>query len=168
MCTLQVHHKSYRCSLGRSGVSQHKKEGDGATPVGIFPIRAIYYRSDRVSLPSWQPGLPIFELSPNDAWSDDPSTATYNQHLKLPASGSYENLYRYDHIYDIVLVVGYNDQPIIRGRGSAIFIHVARANYAATHGCIALSKGDLLAILPYINKKTLVKITLDGVVILTP
>jgi len=133
--------KIYKCALGKSGVSKNKREGDGATPVGTFPIREVFYRPDRVAKPKGQ--IPISKLKPNDAWSDDPKHDNYNKKVSMPHEGRIERLWRTDHAYDIIVVIGYNDEPVKTSSGSAIFIHIASDNYKKTRGCIALKCSDL-------------------------
>ena len=133
-----------RCALGRAGISNDKREGDGATPAGIWPIREVLFRADRVALAT---GLPHAPLKPDDGWCDDPADRNYNRLIKLPSKRSAEGLKRGDHLYDLVLVLGYNDRPRVRGRGSAIFVHLARPGYTPTEGCIALSLRDLSALI---------------------
>lgn len=137
--------KEYRCALGSGGIRADKKEGDGATPSGVFPLRRVFYRSDRISKPATQ--LPVQALLPDDGWCDDVQDSAYNTHIKLPHPDSHEKLYRDDEVYDVIIPIGYNDAPAIPGNGSAIFIHVARPTYTPTAGCIALAKEDLLEIL---------------------
>jgi L,D-peptidoglycan transpeptidase YkuD (ErfK/YbiS/YcfS/YnhG family) len=142
----------YRCSFGKGGIKQDKMEGDGATPRGIFPLREIFYRSDRLKKPKTQ--LKATPLHPDFGWCDDPTDPMYNQFVPLPYPGRHEILWREDHVYDLILVVGYNDDPIVPYKGSAIFIHLAREDYQPTEGCIALSLPDLLSILAQINPTT--------------
>jgi L,D-peptidoglycan transpeptidase YkuD (ErfK/YbiS/YcfS/YnhG family) len=139
------HGKTYRCALGRSGISQNKKEGDGATPAGLYAIRYGLFRPDKMRKP--KTSLPMQPLLPTDGWCDEPKSPSYNQRVKLPFAASHENLWRDDNVYDLILVVGYNDRPVTSGKGSAIFIHVAKAGYKPTAGCVAFSKEDLLEIL---------------------
>ncbi|MBI2054666.1 MAG: L,D-transpeptidase family protein [Candidatus Sungbacteria bacterium] len=146
--------KEYRCALGKGGILENKKEGDGATPAGCFPMREVFYRADRVSQP--QTILQARALKENDGWCDDPGDSQYNKLVSLPYPASVENLWRGDNIYDIIVPLGYNDDPPVPAKGSAIFMHVARENYAPTAGCIALSLPDLLEILSKIDKDTLV------------
>lgn len=146
--------KVFRCAIGKGGVSADKKEGDGATPVGCFFIREIFYRSDRISKP--ESVFPTREIVLDDGWCDDPKTPNYNKHVKLPCLASCESLWRDDNLYDIIAVLGYNDDPPIAGKGSAIFMHVARENYSSTAGCVALSLADLISILKTTKKNTLV------------
>ncbi|MBI2410071.1 L,D-transpeptidase family protein [Candidatus Kaiserbacteria bacterium] len=137
--------KEYRCALGKGGVRTDKREGDGATPQGCFAIREVLYRPDKFEKPP-HTVLPTRPLSPDDGWSDDVALPEYNTLVKLPYSGSHEELWRQDDLYDLIVVLGYNDPPVA-GKGSAIFMHVAREAYTPTAGCVALSKVDLLEIL---------------------
>lgn len=145
--------KEYKCALGKGGVREDKKEGDGATPVGCFPVREIYYRADRLEKPITILS-DVRELKEADGWCDGVEDENYNKFVLLPYGASSENLWRNDHIYDVIVVLGYNDDPIIKGKGSAVFMHVARENYSPTAGCIALSLPDLLAILSTIIPDT--------------
>lgn len=140
----------FRCAIGKNGITDNKKEGDGATPAGCFPVREIFYRSDRLG--DFKSIFPKKELSRDDGWCDDPKDEKYNQFVELPYGASAENLWRDDELYDIVVVLGYNDEQIIPGNGSAIFMHIARPDYSPTDGCIALSRKDLLTILSSIEK----------------
>jgi L,D-peptidoglycan transpeptidase YkuD (ErfK/YbiS/YcfS/YnhG family) len=134
-----------RCALGRSGITTEKHEGDGATPAGTLPLRRLLYRADRIAPP---PGpLPREPIGAADGWCDDPAHADYNRQVALPHPARHEELSRNDHLYDLVGVLGWNDDPVVRDRGSAIFLHLAREDYAPTEGCVALSLPDLLALL---------------------
>ena len=144
--------RRWRCAIGRSGVRRHKKEGDGATPAGCWPLRSVLFRPDRVSPP--QTRLAVAPLGPSDGWCDDPADPGYNTAVHLPYGGRHESLWRDDPIYDVVVVVGYNDDPPQPGRGSAIFLHVARAGFAPTEGCIALPLADLLELLDAVAPDT--------------
>lgn len=146
--------KEYRCALGKSGMSENKTEGDQATPEGCFCMREVFFRPDRIK--NLEITLPAKPLNPNNGWCDDPKDKNYNKFVKLPYPASAEKLWREDHLYDIIVVLGYNDGPIIPGKGSAIFMHIARENYSPTDGCIALALPDLLEILKTVDKKTLV------------
>jgi L,D-peptidoglycan transpeptidase YkuD (ErfK/YbiS/YcfS/YnhG family) len=134
-----------RTALGRGGVRRDKQEGDGATPAGLLPLRRILYRADRMRAPEC--AVPLEPISPSDGWCDDVAAAAYNRMVRLPYDGHCEELWRQDSIYDIVGVLGWNDAPVERGRGSAIFLHIARPDYAPTDGCIALASSDLLQLL---------------------
>jgi L,D-peptidoglycan transpeptidase YkuD (ErfK/YbiS/YcfS/YnhG family) len=148
--------KEYLCALGRGGIKINKIEGDGATPAGTFNIRRVLYRPDKISKPVTK--LPAEKITPEDLWCDDPVHETYNTLVRSPHPGSFENLWREDDIYDVIVPIGYNDDPAIRGKGSAIFLHVAREGYPPTAGCIALSLSDLLEILDSINDGTKIRI----------
>ena len=142
---LTVLGRRFPCALGRSGVRAGKQEGDGATPAGRFALRAVYYRPDRRTAP--RTGLPLAPLAPDWGWCDDPAHPDYNRRILLPHPARHERLWREDGLYDVLAVIGYNDTPVIEGKGSAIFLHVARPNLAPTEGCVALALGDLLAVL---------------------
>lgn len=142
---LQAGDRSFPCAIGRSGLRRQKREEDGATPEGVFELRRVLYRADR--LPPPRTGLKIRPIGPRDGWCDAPGHAFYNQQVRLPISASAERLARADPLYDLVVVLGYNDAPVVDGLGSAIFLHVAKANFAPTAGCVALRRKDLLWVL---------------------
>ena len=148
--------REYKCSIGHNGTKLKKREGDGTTPIGNFMARQILYRPDRISKPITS--LPTNALSPDDAWCDDPYRVEYNRMVKLPFSGSHELLWRKDNLYDVILVIGYNDNPARVPYGSAIFIHCSTRDYKPTKGCIALAKKTLISILPHITKKSSINI----------
>jgi L,D-peptidoglycan transpeptidase YkuD (ErfK/YbiS/YcfS/YnhG family) len=134
-----------RCALGKGGVRTDKEEGDGATPAGLLPLRRIFYRADRVVPPLC--AMPIEPIAPSDGWCDDPTDRDYNRFVHLPHEARHEELWRRDEIYDVIAVLGWNDAPVVKGRGSAIFLHVARPDYAPTEGCVALASPDLTRLL---------------------
>lgn len=134
------------CALGRGGVRADKREGDGVTPLGTFALRRLWYRADRFAAPPVC-GLPMREIHREDGWCDDPQSAEYNRPVTLPHPARHERLWRDDALYDLVVELGYNDGPIVPGAGSAIFLHVARADYGPTEGCVAVARGDLLRLL---------------------
>lgn len=139
--------QTLRCAIGRKGVAPavHKREGDGCSPVGVWAIRKVLYRPD-VGAP--QTALPTEPIAPDDGWSDDPEDApNYNRPVKLPYRGSFEKLWRDDHLYDRVVVLGHNDDPPEPYLGSCIFMHIAREGYEPTEGCVALSAQDLEVVL---------------------
>ena len=140
------------CAIGASGMTADKREGDQATPMGCFPLRRVYYRPDRVSRP--QTLLPIDPLDPLDAWSDEPDDPAYNSMVSQPYQTSVELMWREDHVYDIVVTIGYNDDPVVPGKGSAIFLHIARPDFSPTRGCIAVSVENLLRILADCDETT--------------
>jgi L,D-peptidoglycan transpeptidase YkuD (ErfK/YbiS/YcfS/YnhG family) len=138
-------HGARPAAFGRSGVRALKREGDGATPLGRFPIRLVLYRADRVARP--RVPLPLRAIRGDDGWCEDPSDRNYNRLVKLSRRSIADRLTRADHLYDVILVLGHNDRPRMRGRGSAIFVHLAREGLTPTQGCIALSRRDLTALL---------------------
>jgi L,D-peptidoglycan transpeptidase YkuD (ErfK/YbiS/YcfS/YnhG family) len=142
---LGVSGQIFRVALGRGGVRAEKQEGDGATPVGVLALRRVLYRADVGPPPDC--AVAIEPLAPDDGWCDDASHADYNRMVRLPHDGRCEALWRSDRVYDVVGVLGWNDAPVVRGRGSAIFLHVARADFAPTEGCLALALGDLRRVL---------------------
>lgn len=148
--------KVYSCAFGRGGTVLDKKEGDGGTPVGTFPLRQVFYRPDRVAPPVT--ALAIQPLTPAMGWCDETANPLYNQLVWLPYAGRHEVLWRADHVYDLILVIGYNDEPVIPGKGSAIFIHLARKNYPPTEGCLAFNQADLREILAYLTLNSTVTI----------
>jgi L,D-peptidoglycan transpeptidase YkuD (ErfK/YbiS/YcfS/YnhG family) len=136
--------RQLRCALGRAGIGVQKREGDGATPCGAFALRRVFYRPDREPRP--QTALPCQATAPTDGWCDAPSDAAYNRLVALPYPASAENLWREDGLYDLIAVLGHNDDPVVPGQGSAIFLHLAAPDYTPTAGCIALARNDLLAV----------------------
>jgi L,D-peptidoglycan transpeptidase YkuD (ErfK/YbiS/YcfS/YnhG family) len=137
--------RAMRCAVGRSGVRADKREGDGATPLGAFPMRGVLYRADREAPPKTR--LVVSKLSPSDGWCDDARHADYNKKVALPHAARCESLWRDDRAYDLIVVLGYNDAPVVKDKGSAIFLHLARDNFAPTEGCVALARDDLLFML---------------------
>lgn len=136
--------REVRCALGRAGVcpATDKREGDGGTPAGVWPVRRVLWRPDKLAAPSSRlPGRP---LEPDDGWCDAPLDPAYNRPVRLPYAATAERMWREDGIYDLVVVLGYNDAPVVPGAGSAIFMHVARPDYGPTEGCIALALEDLV------------------------
>ena len=137
----------FRCALGKGGIrrAEDKQEGDGATPAGLLPLRRVLFRADRVAPPTTT--VPREPLAPGDGWCDDVNSRDYNRAIRLPHDARHEELWRGDALYDVIGVLGWNDQPVQRGRGSAIFLHVARPDYAPTEGCVALPLKEVLALL---------------------
>jgi L,D-peptidoglycan transpeptidase YkuD (ErfK/YbiS/YcfS/YnhG family) len=135
----------FRAALGRARVGVHKHEADGATPAGALPLRRVLYRLDRLPAPDC--AVPIEPIADTDGWCDDPMHRDYNRLVRLPHEARCEELWRQDGLYDVVGVLGWNDAPVERGRGSAIFLHVARRDYGPTEGCVALALPDLLRVL---------------------
>ncbi len=133
--------RRFRAVCGAAGVSADKREGDAATPAGVLRLLRVFYRADRLRPPRC--GVPVEPIGPADGWCDDPADAAYNRPVTLPYPGRHEVLWRADGIYDIAGVLDWNTAPIVPGRGSAIFLHVATADYAPTAGCIALGLAEL-------------------------
>jgi L,D-peptidoglycan transpeptidase YkuD (ErfK/YbiS/YcfS/YnhG family) len=143
-------------AVGRSGVAQHKLEGDGATPAGLFPLVRAFYRADRLPRPTT--GLPLQALSRSDAWVDDPADANYNRLVSLPYPGHSEAMWLDDGVYDLLVVIGYNMAPVVPGAGSAIFLHIAHPDFSPTAGCIAIAKAELLGLMPLIGPRSTITI----------
>jgi L,D-peptidoglycan transpeptidase YkuD (ErfK/YbiS/YcfS/YnhG family) len=154
--SLKLGNLTFPCALGRAGCRARKCEGDGATPVGRWCVREVLYRPDRVPRPRTH--LPVRAIRPHDGWCDAPADRNYNRPVRLPYRASTERLWRVDGLYDIVLVLGCNDHPRVRGRGSAIFMHVARPRYAPTEGCIALARAHLLRLLERLGSRAAVAV----------
>ena len=134
-----------RCAIGPAGIARKLSEGDGVTPLGVFPLREVFYRADRIERPDCV--LPVRATEKADGWCDAPEDSNYNRLVKLPYPASAENFWREDHLYDLVVVVGFNDDPVMAGKGSAIFLHLAKADYLPTAGCVALTEADFRAAL---------------------
>ena len=145
----------FRCALGKSGIKNKIEEGDNVTPRGTFKIVKLLYRSDRIFKISTV--LKKFKIKKNMGWCDDPDSKFYNKQIKLPTSLSHEKLYRKDNIYDLIVVLNYNFKPVIKNKGSAIFIHITN-KYKPTQGCIGLTKDNLIKLLSLIKKNTKIKI----------
>ena len=131
-----------RCAVGRGGVGEKLREGDGITPIGKWPLRRVLYRADRIAAP--RTALSLAAIEPDQAWCDVPDDPNYNRLVRLPYPSLDERLWRDDSLYDLIVVVGFNDSPPVAGKGSAFFLHLARPDYSPTAGCVALSYGDLV------------------------
>jgi L,D-peptidoglycan transpeptidase YkuD (ErfK/YbiS/YcfS/YnhG family) len=153
---LALAHGIVRAALGRGGVGALKREGDGATPLGRFDVRAVLYRADRVKRPRTR--LPLRAIRADDAWCEDPADRGYNSLVKVSSRPGIDRLSRDDHLYDVIIVLGYNDRPRVRGRGSAIFVHLARPDYAPTAGCIGLSARDLTMLLRQLRRGSAISV----------
>lgn len=132
-------------ALGAAGIRTDKQEGDGATPAGLLRLRRVFYRADRGAAPAC--AVPREALAPDDGWCDDPMHPDYNRQVSLPHPARHERLWREDGLYDIVAVLGWNDAPVVRNRGSAIFLHGAHRDFRPTEGCIALAPDALRRVL---------------------
>lgn len=141
----EIDGRKFRCALGRGGIVADKREGDGGTPVGGFPLRRLYVRTDKGATPTAP--VPIFITGKDDGWCDAPEHADYNKPVTLPFAASHEKMWLDSDVYDLVLVIGHNDDPVVPYAGSAVFVHLARPDYSPTEGCIAFNRADLEAIL---------------------
>lgn len=144
------------CALGRSGITRRKCEGDGCTVLGKFDLIQAFYRQDRVRRPITR--LPLHPLRPHDGWCDAPNDRRYNHKVTLPYQPSHEKMWREDSVYDIVIDLSINRRPVIKGRGSALFLHMARPNYEPTAGCIAVAPRHMARLLALIGPKTKIEI----------
>ena len=145
-----IHYKyKFRCVIGKNGIKRLKREGDFCTPTGRFSLGPIYYRKDRINKLNTK--LTTYPITKNMIWEDNPNKKNYNK-LTLNNNKSNEKLFRKDNIYDIVIIINYNNNPVIPGKGSAIFIHIAKNNYYPTKGCIALNKKDLIFMISKLSK----------------
>lgn len=155
---LDLGERRVRCALGPAGViaGDRKREGDGASPAGVWPIRRVLYRPDRGPPPA--SAFQVQAMSKDDGWCDDPADAAYNQPVRLPYGASAESLWRDDGIYDIVVILGHNDDPPVPGLGSAIFLHLARPGYSPTQGCVAVARADLEELLGHARPGDVVEI----------
>ena len=138
------------CALGRNGVTRFKREGDGKTPAGTFAVIGGYWRGDRLRLPGVT--LPMRPIRPHMGWCDDSCDANYNRPIRLPSRARHEELLRTDGLYDLVLVLDHNQRPRVRGHGSAIFFHLSRSGDDPTAGCVAISRADMLRLLPRLSR----------------
>ena len=153
---LQYKNLKFRCALGKAGIKKKKKEGDNVTPKGIFKITSMYYRHDRIK--NIITAIKKIKIKKNMGWCDDPNSIHYNKQIKLPSKFSHEKLYRKDNLYDLFLVLNYNTNPVIKNKGSAIFLHITKDSYKKTKGCIALKKKHLIELISKIKKNTKIKI----------
>lgn len=139
-------------ALGRGGIKANKREGDGATPRGVFRLRRLWWRGDRHSRPAT--ALPARRIRRNDGWCEDPSDRHYNQHIDVPPGSNADRLARADHLYDFIIELDHNTRPRVKGRGSAVFIHAARPHFAPTAGCVALKIDTLRHLLTWLGPHT--------------
>tara|TARA_B100000795_G_scaffold231937_1_gene189990 strand:+ start:1548 stop:2036 length:489 start_codon:yes stop_codon:yes gene_type:complete len=152
--TLIIDDFKFKCCIGKNGLNSDKKEGDYSTPKGLFNLKKLYFRKDRVGVPKCKIEKKI--IKKGMAWCDDPKNKKYNEEIQLYTKDNKESLYRTDHIYDYVISISHNDNKVPK-KGSAIFIHLTN-NYKPTAGCVALKKNDFLILLKLIDKKTKIKI----------
>ena len=145
-----------KCAIGKRGIKKIKKEGDKSTPKGKFSLNYVLYRSDRIKKLSTN--LKKIIIKKNMGWCDDPKSKNYNQLIKFPFKFRAEKIYLKENIYDLIVVLNYNMQPIIPNKGSAIFLHLAKRDYSSTKGCVAISKKDMIMLLSKIKRKTYLNI----------
>jgi len=139
-------------ALGRGGILANKREGDGGTPKGQFRPRQLWWRGDRHSRP--QTHLPVRAIAPDDAWCEDPRDRRYNQPIwRGPEQGG-DKLMRADHLYDFIVEIDHNTRPRIPGRGSAVFLHLARDNFGPTAGCVSMTQSAMLQLLRRLGPRT--------------
>ncbi len=155
---LRFDDREFRCAIGKNGVvsADAKTEGDGKTPAGTWRLRYVMYRSDRRASPHTD--LPVTTISFSDGWCDDPTHPDYNRLVRLPFDASHEKLFRDDGLYNLIVVLGHNDDPTVPGKGSAIFMHIARPDYTGTEGCVALGEKDLETILSMCTTESYIRI----------
>lgn len=146
----------FRCSLGINGIKNKKKEGDGITPKGIFKLKKIYYRKDKVK--NIVTKVKKIKITKDMGWCDDPKSKFYNKLIRLPSKFGHEKLYRKDDIYNLIIVLDYNMNPVSKNKGSAIFIHLAKKNYKPTQGCVGLKQNDLIKLIKMIKNDQKIKI----------
>lgn len=149
--TLHVGFATFPCALGRAGIRTDKREGDGATPRARLPLRRVFHRADRLLRPRVL--RPVRAIGPEDAWCDDAGDRRYNRLIRRPPGPAEERLARADHLYDTIVELGWNDAPVRRHRGSAIFWHGARDGFTPTAGCVAIRIADFAKILPRLSRR---------------
>ena len=145
-----------KCAIGKRGIGIKRKEGDLITPKGKYKIKYILYRKDRIR--KIQSKIKRIAITKSMGWCDDPRSRDYNKLIKLPTNYKYEKLYRKENVYDLILVLNFNMRPIVKKKGSAIFIHIAKKNYKKTEGCVAVNKVSLLKIIKKLKNNTKVLI----------
>ena len=141
-----------KCSLGKRGITNNKKEGDQKTPKGTFLFKSIFYRKDKIS--NLKSALNKKIIKKNMGWCNDPGSKHYNKLIYFPFKESAEKLWLAKRVYDVIVVINYNLKPVIKNKGSAIFLHIAKKSYSPTKGCVAINKKDMLFLITKINNKT--------------
>ena len=145
-----------KCAVGKRGITSKKLEGDNKTPIGNFKFKSIFYRKDRINIDKAQ--LKKIIIKKNMGWCDDTNSRFYNKLIKFPFDFRAEKLWISENIYDVIIIINYNTENIVKKRGSAIFLHIAKKNYTPTKGCIAISKRDMNIVISKINTKTKLRI----------
>ena len=153
---LYLNEYKIKCAIGKTGITSRKIEGDEKTPRGSFALKSIFYRKDRIS--NIKSSLKKTIIKKNMGWCDDPKSKKYNKLIRFPFFFKAERLHKRKNIYDIIIILNYNLKPIIKNKGSAIFIHIATQKYQKTKGCIAISKNNIIKLIDFIDKKSLIKI----------
>ena len=153
---LQYKNFRFRCAIGKTGIKKKIREGDNITPKGIYKLINIFFRPDRIR--DLKTVIKKNKITRKIGWCDDINSKYYNRKIELPNKSGHEKLYRQDNIYDIIVVLNYNINPVIKNKGSAIFLHIAKKNYQKTQGCIAIKKIHLKKLLSVIGKNTKIKI----------
>ncbi|ARP99060.1 L,D-transpeptidase family protein [Pseudorhodoplanes sinuspersici] len=149
---LMAGHAAIPVALGRGGILTNKREGDGGTPRGNFRLKRLWWRQDRITRPRTR--LPVRAIRPADAWSEDPADRRYNRPVHREPDEPGDRLMRADDLYDLIIEIDHNDRPRVAGRGSAVFIHIARDGFKPTAGCVALRRNDLLRLLQRVGPQT--------------
>ena len=144
------------CSFGGEGRKRLKREGDGATPMGIWSFRRLFYRSDRILPP--RAGVEARPIRPSDGWCETVGDRNYNRLVRMPYAASHETMYREDHLYDIVVELSHNERPRVQGHGSAVFLHLRRSDGGTTVGCIAVCLKDMKLLLARCSPRTRITI----------
>ena len=153
---LKAGNRSIPVALGRGGIRANKREGDGGTPKGIFHPRQVWWRADRHARP--RTFLPTRAISAEDAWCEDPNDRHYNKPIRLTHHQSGDRLRRDDHLYDFIVEIDHNTNPRVAGRGSAVFLHLARGNFGPTAGCVSMTKSAMLRLLQQLSRNTKIMI----------
>ena len=145
-------------AIGKNGMvaAEDKREGDLKTPIGVWPLRCLYFRADKITLADCS--LKMIPITKDMGWCDAAEHDDYNKEVALPFDASHEKMWRDDHAYDLVIPMGYNDENPMSGKGSAIFFHLLHDGKDHTAGCVAIAREDMLAILPHITTQTVVRI----------
>ena len=146
-----------KCAIGKKGIGLKKKEGDLITPKGVYKIKNIFYRKDRVK--NLKTKIKKIAINKKMGWCDDARSNKYNKLIKHPFNYSFEKLYRVDNIYDVIIVLNFNMNPIKKNKGSAIFLHIAKKDFLPTEGCVAIKKNEIKKLIKFITKKTIIKIS---------